>query len=86
MKEVELGVKLRKGGQRMPTVLSCGEVKGLLGRMRPRYHCAAALQYGGGLRLGELVGLRIKDLDPEHGVITVRSAKGDKDRTTILSA
>jgi integrase len=84
MKEVDLGVKLRKGWRRMPTVLSGGEVRGLLGRMGPRYHCAAALQYGAGLRLGELVGLRIKDLDLERGVITVRSAKGDKDRTTIL--
>ena len=32
----------------------------------------------------ELVRLRVKDVDQERGIITVRSGKGDKDRTTIL--
>ena len=38
------------------------------------------LLYGSGLRLTELLGLRIKDVDVERQQIIVRSGKGDKDR------
>jgi integron integrase len=49
-----------------------------------RYGLAARLQYGAGLRLSELVRLRIKDVDLERGTITVRIGKGNKDRQTVL--
>jgi integrase len=48
------------------------------------YGLAARLQYGAGLRLSELVRLRIKDVDLERGTVTVRQGKGDKDRMTML--
>lgn len=41
-------------------------------------------QYGSGLRLKELVGLRLQDVDLERGVVTVRCGKGDKDRETVI--
>jgi site-specific recombinase XerD len=41
-------------------------------------------QYGAGLRLKELVGLRLQDVDLERGVVTIRAGKGDKDRETII--
>ncbi|MEN6433674.1 MAG: tyrosine-type recombinase/integrase, partial [Smithella sp.] len=40
--------------------------------------------YGSGLRLMELARLRVKDVDMDLNTLTVRSGKGDKDRTTIL--
>ena len=46
----------------------------------------AGLLYGAGLRLMELVRLRVKDVDMDLNTLTVRSGKGDKDRTTILPA
>jgi len=49
-----------------------------------RYALAARLQYGAGLRLSELVRLRIKDVDLERGTVTVRQGKGDKDRMSVL--
>lgn len=42
------------------------------------------LLYGAGLRVGELVTLRVKDIDFEAASVTVRAAKGDKDRMTTL--
>ena len=42
------------------------------------------MKYGSGLRLMELVRLRVKDVDQNRGIITVREAKGDKHRTTML--
>ena len=48
------------------------------------YPPAARLQYGAGLRLSELVTLRIKDVDLESGVLTIHAGKGDKDRVTVI--
>jgi integrase len=49
-----------------------------------RYALAARIQYGAGLRLSEVVNLRIKDIDLERGMVTVRMGKGGKDRMTVL--
>jgi site-specific recombinase XerC len=44
----------------------------------------AELAYGGGLRLMELLRLRVQDLDLDRGRVMIRSGKGDKDRVTVL--
>ena len=50
-----------------------------------RYKQAAArLQYGAGLRVSELVRLRVQDVDVGRGTVTVRGGKGNKDRVTVL--
>jgi integron integrase len=49
-----------------------------------RYELAARLQYGAGLRLSELVRLRVQDVDVGRGTLTVRLGKGNKDRVTVL--
>ncbi|MDA7621948.1 integron integrase [bacterium] len=82
--EVRFDVRLRKTPKRIPTVLSQSEIPRLFSNLEPRYLLPARLQYGSGLRLGELVNLRIKDLDLERGLINIRGAKGDKDRTTMI--
>lgn len=82
--EVDLQVKMRKTSQRQPVILAKTDLMGLIGKLEPRYKTPALLQYGAGLRLKELVGLRIKDVDLEQGTVTVRAGKGDKDRLTVL--
>ena len=82
--EVDLRVKMRKRGPRIPVVLDRAEVLTLIEKLEPLYQVPARLQYGSGLRLSELVSLRIKDLDLERGLLTIRAGKGDKDRITIL--
>jgi len=49
-----------------------------------RYELAARLQYGAGLRLSELVRMRVQDVDVGRGTLTVRLGKGNKDRVTVL--
>jgi integron integrase len=44
----------------------------------------AELMYGSGLRLMELLRLRVQHLDVERGQIKVAGGKGDKDRVTVL--
>ena len=84
MDEVDLGVRMRKRPKRIPVVLTKGEVMRLIEKVEPKYRVKAKLQYGAGLRVTELVNLRIKDVDIERGVLTVRSGKGGDDRTTII--
>lgn len=43
------------------------------------------LIYGAGLRIGEAVSMRPKDLEPERGLLRVRQGKGRKDRVVMLS-
>ena len=68
-------VKLKKTEQRVPVVLSTEETSKLFDHMGPRYELAARLQYGAGLRLSELIRLRIKDVDLGRGTVTVRCGR-----------
>lgn len=43
-----------------------------------------SLAYGAGLRVSEVVNLRVRDLDIESLVLTVRGGKGDKDRLSVI--
>ena len=80
------GVERAKRPQRVPVVLTTGEVKRVLAQLTGTHHLMASLLYGAGLRLMECVRLRIKDLDFDYRQITVRDGKGEKDRRTILPA
>ena len=82
---VELAVKMRKRQRRMPVVLSKKEIYRLIEKVEAAYVMPAKLQYGSGLRLRELVSLRVKDLDLERGMLTIRGGKGDKDRVTMVA-
>ena len=69
---------------RLPVVLSKDEVQSLLAEIEGVHHLIARIMYGGGLRLMEGLRLRVQDIDFGNGYITIRSGKGDKDRTTLL--
>jgi integron integrase len=68
----------------VPTVLTREEVRELLDAMSGTYQLMARLLYGTGLRLLEMLRLRVKDLDFARGQIVVRAGKGAKDRVTML--
>ncbi|MCR6656019.1 MAG: integron integrase [Opitutus sp.] len=71
---------------RVPMVLSRRECQRLFDAMEGTARLMAELMYGGGLRLMELLRLRIHHLDMERGQLKVFSGKGDKDRITVLPA
>ena len=73
-----------KRPKRMPVVLTADEVRRVLKRMRGRTQLMAVLLYGTGMRLFEVLCLRVKDVDFATNEITVRGGKGDKDRATML--
>jgi len=70
----------------LPVVLSEKEVGDLLKATENLKHKAILmLAYSGGLRLSELVNVRIIDIDPNRMQIRIEQAKGKKDRYTLLS-
>ncbi len=77
-------VERAKKSERLPVVFTKNEVRAVLARLDGQYGLMAGLLYGSGLRLMECLRLRVKDVDFEYRQITVRSGKGNKDRTTIL--
>ena len=81
----DLAPVMSKKTTRLPVVLSTGEVSRLFSHMSGDNLLMARLMYGGGLRLMELVRLRVKDIDFENGYLVVRDGKGGGDRTTLLA-
>jgi integron integrase len=69
---------------RLPVVLTRAEVARLLARITGVEWLIASMLYGTGMRLGECVQLRIKDVDLSRREISIRDAKGQKDRVTML--
>ena len=70
--------------RRLPAVLTRAECQRLFGALDGTARLMAELMYGSGLRLTELLRLRIKDVDLDRHQVTVRAGKGDKDRVTVL--
>jgi integrase/recombinase XerD len=75
-----------KPAKKLPQVLLEEEVANLLrGVDNLKHRCILMLIYSAGLRLGEVINLRLSDLQPERNRFFVRNGKGKKDRCTILS-
>ena len=69
---------------RVPTVLSVEECGRLFAALKGTHRLMAELAYGAGLRLMELLRLRVHHLDLDRGRLQVMAGKGDKDRVTVL--
>lgn len=85
--EKELDVKKvqrAKESKRLPVVLTKAECRALISQLTGQQHLLVSLLYGAGLRLSEGLRLRVKDIDFESGLVTIREGKGDKDRITML--
>jgi len=71
---------------RLPTVLSRQEVSKILSATENLKHrCLLQLLYSGGLRIGEVINLKLTDVQSERNLVLIRGGKGKKDRTTLLS-
>lgn len=70
---------------KLPVVLSRVEVNKVFSQLEGTHLLMAQLQYSAGLRISELIRLRMQDIDFEQGVVIVRRGKGGKDRSTLLA-
>lgn len=70
--------------EKIPVVLSRSELDDFLKNTEDYYRLLVELQYGCGLRITELLELRLKDLDFENNNVQVWMSKGNKNRTVPL--
>lgn len=87
IESIRLGIPPMRAQKKLPEILSFQEIQRLL-------QCATSLKnrallmttYGAGLRVSEVVNLKLSDIDSTRMMIRVRQGKGNKDRYTMLSS
>lgn len=70
--------------RRLPSVLAPGECRAIFAQLEGTERLMVELAYGSGLRLMELLRLRVHHVDIERAQVRVMAGKGDKDRATVL--
>lgn len=74
-----------KRGGRLPVVLSREDIQLIIKQISNRKHrLMILLAYGAGLRVSEVVKLRVADIDVARGNIRVVQGKGNRDRLSLL--
>jgi site-specific recombinase XerD len=72
--------------RKLPAVLSPDDVVRLLeAAPGPKYKAALGAAYGAGLRVSEVVALKVSDIDSQRMLLKVEQGKGRKDRFAMLS-
>jgi integrase/recombinase XerD len=72
--------------RKLPQILSLEEVKRLIGAAyNLKYRTALSVAYGAGLRVSEVVALKVTDIDSKRMVLRIEQGKGKKDRLAMLS-
>lgn len=83
----DVSIPVPKRPQRIPELLSRNEVARILAACRwPKHRMQLMLCYGCGLRVSELVAVRVRDIDGERRQLRIEQGKGAKDRVLPLSA
>jgi len=84
--EFNFNIKMKKPSK-IPEVLSIEEVERFLNSFANIKHKAIfTLCYSAGLRLGEILSIKVSDIDSDRMQIRISQSKGKKDRYSILSA
>lgn len=72
--------------RKIPEVLSLDEIARLLeAAPGPKYKAALSAAYGAGLRVSEVVALKVSDIDSKRMLLKIEQGKGQKDRFAMLS-
>jgi len=78
-------IRFAKRSKKLPVVLSRNEIQKLIDVTdNTKHKLLLSLAYGAGLRISEVVSLKVQDVDLERGMLHIKEAKGKKDRLTVL--
>ncbi len=84
-KDMALAIPKRKKSRRLPEVFSRSELVRLFGSVKNEKHRAMLMTaYGCGLRVSEVIALKVADIDSKRMMVKIYQSKGAKDRYTIL--
>src|SRR3989338_2971198 len=79
-------IPYQKREQRVRVLASAEEIENMITALdNPKHKFMISLLYATGVRVSELVSLKIEDIDLQKRLLKVRQGKGNKDRYTILS-
>jgi len=82
----DFSIQSAKKNHSLPVVLSRTEIAHLImATQNTKHKLLLSLAYAAGMRVSEVVNLKIKDVDFEELIIHIKEAKGKKDRITTLS-
>jgi integrase/recombinase XerD len=81
----KIDVKFAKRNKKLPIVLSRAEIEKIIeATVNSKYKLMISLGYACGLRVSEVVHLRVADLDIDELIVHLKGAKGKKDRISVL--
>jgi integron integrase len=80
----QLNITSAKRKHKVPIVFSHKEALKVIGALAPPWNLMASIMYGSGLRVSEVITLRVKDIDFDNHRLVVENGKGGKDRVTML--
>jgi integrase/recombinase XerD len=84
--QFDIPIHYPKKAQRIPELLTRAEVSQIsLACQNEKHRMMLLTCYGCGLRVSELVGIRVRDIDGERGVLRIEQGKGAKDRMVVIS-
>ncbi|MFH1426918.1 MAG: site-specific tyrosine recombinase/integron integrase [Patescibacteria group bacterium] len=82
----KIDLKFAKRNKSLPIVLSREEIKNILENTKNiKHRLMITLAYSSGLRVSEVINLKVQDLDLKDLTIHIKNAKGMKDRITVFS-
>jgi integrase/recombinase XerD len=81
----KIDLKFAKRSRKLPIVISRTEIERIIEATdNAKYKLMISLGYACGLRVSEVINLRVADLDIDELVVHIKGAKGKKDRISIL--
>ncbi|MFH1761970.1 MAG: tyrosine-type recombinase/integrase [bacterium] len=81
-----INISFSRRAKKLPVVLTKKEIEKIFSAEKnPSYRLIFQIMYGSGLRVGEVVKLQVRDIDFDESIISIRQAKGKKDRYSVLS-
>ncbi len=81
----KIDLKYAKRSKKLPVVLSRVEIEKIIQVTdNPKYKLMISLGYACGLRVSEVVNLKVADLDIDELLVHIKGGKGKKDRISVL--
>ena len=81
----KIDLKFAKRSKKLPVVLSRNEISQIIDATEnSKYRLMISLGYGCGLRVSEVIDLKVSDLNIDELTVHIKDAKGKKDRISVL--
>ena len=82
----KINIRFPKITKKLPVILSRNEIGKIIDVTRNSKHkTLLSLAYGSGLRVSEIVSLKVKDINLDDLTLHIKEAKGQRDRITLIS-